>query len=133
MTGTLNINDNEIMTDYAPTSKHDVVNNKYVDTTVKDVNIGSKVIEAGDVMTGDFNLGESKLKISYVPTLDEDAVNKNYVDSLPKAVREQSINSKLNTYGGEMTKNLDMGVNKILTHAIPRYPNDVINKTLMIL
>jgi len=31
--------------------------------------------------------------------------------------------------GGEMTGNLDMGSNRIMTHAIPRYDNDVINKT----
>jgi len=28
-----------------------------------------------------------------------------------------------------MTGNLDMKINRIMTHAIPRYDNDVINKT----
>jgi len=114
------MHDNKITTDYAPISERDVVNKKYVDTTVRDVDMGSKVNKAGDVMTGDLNLGENKLKISYVPTLDEDAVNKKYVDSLPKTVEGQSIDSKLNIYGGEMTGNLDMGINRIMTHAIPR-------------
>jgi len=47
MTGALNLNDNKIKTDYAPTSEHDVVNKKYVDTTVRDVNMESKVKKAG--------------------------------------------------------------------------------------
>jgi len=114
MTGDLNMNDNKITIDYTPTSEHDVVNKKYVDT-VRDVNIGSKVNKTGDVMTGDLNLGDNKLKINYIPTLDDHAVNKKYVDSLPKTVGGQSIDldSKLNISGGAMTGNLDMGFNKI--------------------
>jgi len=124
------MNDNKITTDYTPISEHDVVNKMYVDTA-RAVTMGSKVKKAGDDMTGDLNLGKNKLKISYVSTLDEDAVNMKYVDSLSKTVGRQSIDldSKLNISGGEMTENLDMGFNRILTHAIPRYPNDVINKT----
>jgi len=77
--GDLNMNDNKITTDYIPVSECDVVNKKYVDTTIlsKDVN---KVNKAGDMMTGDLTLGENKLRITYIPTLDDDAVTKKYVD-----------------------------------------------------
>jgi len=41
------MNDIKITTDHAPTSEHDVVNKKYVDTTVRDADTGSKVNKAG--------------------------------------------------------------------------------------
>jgi len=53
------MNDNQITIDSMPTSKYDVVNKKYFDT-VRDVNMGSKINKAGDVMTGDLTLGENK-------------------------------------------------------------------------
>jgi len=40
MSGTLNINCNKITTDYIPTSERDVANKKYVDTTVRNVDMG---------------------------------------------------------------------------------------------
>jgi len=119
MTGALNMNDNKITTDCTPVNEHDVVNKKYVDT-VRDVDMGSKVNKASDIMTSDLTIGENKLKINYILTLEDDAVNKKYVDWLPKTVVGQNIDSKLNISRGEITGNLDMGINKIFTRAIPR-------------
>jgi len=48
-----------ITTDYTPTSERDVINKKYVDTTVRDVDMGSKVKRSWDLMSGDLNENKS--------------------------------------------------------------------------
>jgi len=96
MTGTLNMNDNKITTEYTPISERDVVKKKYVDTTLRDVDMGSKVNKAGDVMTSDFNMGLNKVISSHISTNENDLVNKKYIDSIPKAaVCSIDMDSKL--------------------------------------
>ena len=126
MTGNLDMNNERIINVANPISETDVVNKRYFETHVNNIDLSDYLKRDGTVsMTGPLDMGDRKIIDCGQPTSTRDVTNKAYVDS--EVGKKPDINQVILRDGSNtMTSVLDMNNQRIINLGNATHNQDAI-------
>ena len=126
MTGNLDMNNKRIINVANPISETDVVNKRYFETHVNNIDLSDYLKRDGTVsMTGPLDMGDRKIIDCGQPTGTRDVTNKAYVDS--EVGKKPDINQVILRDGSNtMTSVLDMNNQRIINLGNATHNQDAI-------
>ena len=126
MTGNLDMNNKRIINVTNPISETDVVNKRYFETHVNNIDLSDYLKRDGTVsMTGPLDMGDRKIIDCGQPTGTRDVTNKAYVDS--EVGKKPDINQVILRDGSNtMTSVLDMNNQRIINLGNATHNQDAI-------
>ena len=126
MTGNLDMNNKRIINVANPISETDVVNKRYFETHVENIDLSDYLKRDGTVsVTGDFDFGDNKITKVGNGTQSTDLVNKGYIDTA--LATKPNVNQVVLRDGSNtMTSVLDMNNQRIINLGNATHNQDAI-------